>query len=240
MKTVKFLIATALLSSTFFACKKEEMNIKSGELVYKSESQNNLGSMTEPATTTGIIKVVFNKMGTMLIEGNPNLEYLLNMYNGSATAINSAKAVFDVKQQETLSIVFDNLGTTIASEIPSVPVGSSIDAFIGNFCKVKPSSPFTLAITKNNLYRNYDEFWKALPEGVNQKFLADIEMLQAELPMNYSIQVSFAENLAPSVIYLDGNGNPQPIQNSQQNCKREGDGWIISVNCFIQNAFGWN
>lgn len=244
MKPVKILIATALISSTFYACKKEEMNIKSGELVYESESQNNLGSITEPGTTTGVIKVVFNKMGSMLIEGNPNLEYLLNMYNGSATAINSAKEVFDVKQQETLSIVFDNLGNTIASEIPSVPVGSNIDVFINDFCKVRPENDFKLAITKNSLERNYLEFWNALPAGSIENFENSIKQIQTEMQIGYTIRVQLNPGTQTiNYTLLDPNGNPQPVQNSSFHCKNLFSSGLMfltnSLNCASSALSGW-
>ncbi len=62
-----------------------------------------------------MIKIVFNKVGTMIIEGNPNLEKLINMYDASKTAIASANEVFAVTQQESLTITFDRNGNTIAS-----------------------------------------------------------------------------------------------------------------------------
>ncbi len=37
MKTVKILIATAILSTSFYACKKEEMNMKSGEVTFRKQ-----------------------------------------------------------------------------------------------------------------------------------------------------------------------------------------------------------
>jgi hypothetical protein len=100
MKTVKILIATAILSTSFYACKKEEMNMKSGEVTIQSSSQNNIAPEGSFDASSGMIKIIFNKVGTMVIEGNPKLEELLNMYNASNTAIASANEVFEVTQQE--------------------------------------------------------------------------------------------------------------------------------------------
>lgn len=234
MKTVKILIATAILSTSFYACKKEEMNIKSGEVTLQSSSQNNIAPEGTFDASSGMIKIIFNKVGTMVIEGNPNLEKLISMYNASNTAIASANEVFEVTQDESLSVTFDRNGYAVSSDIPKVLVGSNIDAFIFEFCKVKPSTPMTLEITKNNLKRNYEEFWNALPDGANQDFLNTIKNLQEELPIGYNLQLSFTENQAPSVIYLDENGNPQPIQQSQTNCEGGGSGFVNSVKCLFE------
>ena len=239
MKTVKILIATAILSTSFYACKKEEMNIKSGEVTLQSSSKNNITPEGTFDATSGMIKIIFNKVGTMIIEGNPNLEKLLSMYDASKTAIASANEVFEVTQQESLSITFDRNGYAVSSDIPKVLVGSNFDAFIFDFCKVKPSTPMTLAITKNNLTRNYEEFWDALPQGTSENFFSDIKKLQEELPLDYSLQLSFTENQSPVVIYLDENGNPQPIGNSQDHCEGTGSGLINSMKCTFENMFGW-
>ncbi len=233
MKTVKILIAAAILSTSFYACKKEEMNLKSGEVKIESRSQNKLGAEGAMDAANGMIKVIFNRVGTMIIEGNPNLEKLLNMYNASGVAIASAKTIFENNPQNQLSIIFDKDGTAIASDIPEVQIGSSIDAFIFQFCNLKPTAAMTLSISKNNITRNFEEFWNALPEGANQKFLAQVRNLQDELPMNYSLQVSFTENQNPSIIYLDENGNPQPIQNSTAICNSNGTGWITDIACAL-------
>jgi hypothetical protein len=238
MKTVKILIAIAILSTSFYACKKEEMNIQPGEVALENSNQANIKADESFDASAGMINIVFNKVGTMIIEGNPNLEKLINMYNASNTAIAAAKEVFETTDQESLSITFDRNGYAVSSDIPKVLVGSNIDAFIYDFCKVKPSAPMTLAITKNNLTRNYEEFWNALPEGMNANFLSYIKRLQEELPMNYTIQVSFKENQSPIAIYLDGNGNPQPIGNSQSNCESQYtvQGWFVSLACWAQNS----
>jgi hypothetical protein len=241
MKTVKILIASVILSTSFYACKKEEMNIKSGEVINQSNSQNKTSDESSFDASSGMIKIVFDKMGTMIIKGNPNLEKLINMYNASNTAIAAAKEVFEITDQESLSITFDRNGYAVKSDIPAVLVGSNIDGFIYQFCKVKPSAPMTLEITKDNLKRNYEEFWDALPAGMNESFLNDIKRLQEELPMNYTIQVSFTENQSPSVIYLDGNGNPQPIVNSQENCESTytNPGWVAAIGCWAQINLLW-
>ena len=238
MKTVKILIATAILSTSFYACKKEEMNIKSGEVTLQSSSKNNITPEGTFDATSGMIKIIFNKVGTMIIEGNPNLEKLLSMYDASKTAIASANEVFEVTQQESLSITFDRNGYAVSSDIPKVQIGSSIDAFIFQFCNLKPTAAMTLSISKNNITRNFEEFWNALPEGANQKFLSQVRNLQDELPMNYSLQVSFTENQNPSIIYLDENGNPQPVQHSTEECNTNGTGWITDLACAL-GIFGW-
>lgn len=237
MKTIKILIAMVLISTTFYACKKEEMNIKSEKVSLQNNQQNNLSSESVFDASGGMIKIIFNKVGTMIIEGNPNLEKLLNMYSASNTAISAAKTVFDATNQESLSIIFDRNGYAIASDIPSVNIGSSIDGFIFNFCNVKPSTPMTLEISKNNLSYNYEEFWNALPEGANQNFLIQVNNLQDELPLNYTLQVSFTVNENPSVVYLDENGNPQPLQNSQAPCLTTGTGFIMDFYCFVSGSW---
>ena len=130
MKTVKILIAIAILSTSFYACKKEEMNIQPGEVALENSNQANIKADGIFDASAGMINIVFNKVGTMIIEGNPNLEKLINMYDASKTAIASANEIFEVTQEETLSITFDRNGKTIASNIPAVPVGSNIDTFI--------------------------------------------------------------------------------------------------------------
>jgi hypothetical protein len=241
MKTVKILIATAILSTSFYACKKDEMNIKSSKFNLQSESKNNMSEESKLDIKEGMIKVVFDKMGTMIIEGNPNLDKLISMYNASETAIKAAKEVFEFTDQKELSIVFDRYGYAVASDIPKVIVGSNIEAFIYQFCKIKPSDPMTLEITKDKLKRNNEEFWNALPEGLNESFLSDINKIQSELPVNYTLQVSFAENKEPSVIYLDGDGNPQPIGNSQGHCESTytNPGWMDSFACWAKNNLSW-
>jgi hypothetical protein len=236
MKTVKILIATAILSTSFYACKKDEMNIQPGEVKLESRSQNKLGAEGAMDATNGMIKVIFNRVGTMIIEGNPNLEKLLNMYNASGVAIASANTIFENNPQNQLSIIFDKDGIAIASDVPKVQIGSSIDAFIFQFCNLKPTAAMTLSISKNNITRNFEEFWNALPEGANQKFLSQVRNLQDELPMNYSLQVSFTENQNPSIIYLDENGNPQPVLNPTQHCNTNGTGWISDLACAL---FSW-
>lgn len=208
--------------------------MKSGEVTIQSSSQNNITPEGSFDASSGMIKIIFNKVGTMVIEGNPKLEELLNMYNASNTAIASANEVFEVTQQENLSITFDRNGYAVSSDIPKVLVGSNIDAFIFEFCKVKPSTPMTLEITKNNLKRNYEEFWNALPDGANQDFLNKVKNLQEELPIGYSLQLSFKEDQTPTVIYLDENGDPQPIQQTQTNCEEGGSGFFNSVKCIFE------
>jgi hypothetical protein len=239
MKTVKILIATAILSTSFYACKKEEMNIQPGEVTLNSSNQSNISPEGTFDASSGMIKIVFNKVGTMIIEGNPNLEKLISMYDASKTAIASAKEVFETTEQESLSITFDRNGYAVTSDIPEILVGSNIDAFIFEFCKVKPSDPMTLEITKGNIKRNYEEFWNALPVGTNEKFLTEIKKLQEELPIGYNLQLSITENQAPVVIYLDENGDPQPIGNSTNGCSGGGSGYWHDFLCSFENLSQW-
>jgi hypothetical protein len=239
MKTVKFLIAIAILSTSFYACKKEQMILETGESHLTGSSQNKIKTEDAIDGSDGVIKVIFNRVGTMIIQGNPNLEKLINMYDASSTAIASAKTLFESDQKDELSVIFDREGRAISSDIPKIQIGSSIDAFIFDFCNLKPATAMNLSISKNNISRNYEEFWNSLPEGANQKFLAEIKNIQDELPMNYSIQVSFTENQNPSIIYLDENGNPQPTQNSPINCLTIGSGFIVSFHCLLLQAGSW-
>ena len=236
MKTVKFLIATALISTSFYACKKEEINIKAKSTTHQCQNSNSLEQVAAVGTANGMIKIVFDNIGNMVIEGNPNLDKLITMYNASSTAIQAAQEVFNINPQEKLSILFDRDGNTIASDIPAVPVGTTIDAFINNFCHIKPTSAMIVKVTKSTLTKNHEEFWNALPEGANQKFSAQVAQLQEELPLGYSLQVSFSENESPNIIYLDENGNPQPVQNPNSNCQSTGTGWVIYLKCFFDDS----
>jgi hypothetical protein len=223
MKTVKILIATAILSTSFYACKKEEMNMKSGEVTLQSSSKNNITPEGTFDATSGMIKIIFNKMGTMIIEGNPNLENLITMYDASKTAIASANEVFEVTQQESLSVTFDRYGNTIASNIPTVPVGSTIDTFINDFCKLSPNSDWNLTISKNNLERNYMEYWNAMPSGSIETFEASIRNLQSKMPQGYTLQIQLSQGQALNMTLIDSNGNPQN-QTNFANCKTGSNG----------------
>lgn len=219
MKTVKILIATALLSTTFYACKKEEMNMKTGEIVLQSNVQNDLTSENTselPSVSTdlsqGIVKIIFYKIGKMIIEGNPNLENLISMYNASETAIASANKVFEITQQECLTITFDRNGNTISSNVPTVPVGSNIDTFIKVFCQLAPTSSVNLSITKDNLDRNYTEYWNAMPAGTIEYFEASIRKLQNQIPLNHTLQIQILPGQSANVSIVDPNGNVQTLQ----------------------------
>jgi hypothetical protein len=212
MKTVKILIATAILSTTFYACKKEEMNMKSGEVNLESSSQNNIASETTFDATSGMIKVIFDKMGTMVIEGSPNLEKLISMYDASETAIASANEVFALTQKESLSVTFDRNGNTIASNIPTVPVGSTIDVFINDFCKLTPPNDLKISITKDNLERNYIEYWNAMPIGAMESFESNLRILQSKIPANHTLQIKVAVGQPAQVNIIDPLGNPQNSQ----------------------------
>ena len=221
MKTVKILIATAILSSSFYACKKEEMNMKAGEVTLENSSQNNIKPEGTFDASSGMIKIIFNKLGTMVIEGNPNLEKLLSMYDASKTAIASANEVFEVTQQESLSVTFDKNGNTIASNIPKVPVGSTIETFINDFCHLAPANEINLSITKNSLERNYLEYWNAMPIGSIENFEANVRNLQSKMPLNYTLQIKIAPGEAASITILDDKGNPQPPQQTLLKCIKE-------------------
>jgi hypothetical protein len=229
MKTVKILIATAILSTSFYACKKEEMNIQPGEVTLKSSNQSNISPEGTFDASSGMIKIVFNKVGTMIIEGNPNLEKLINMYDASKTAIASANEVFEVTQQEILSITFDRNGNTIASNIPSVPVGSNIDTFINDFCHLTPVSDLKLSITKNSLERNYLEYWDAMPAGSIENFEASIRGLQDKMPQDYTLQIQIAPGQPVNVIILDPNGNPQNQINTTSDCSTGSSGSTLNA-----------
>ncbi len=243
MKTVKILIATAILSTSFYACKKEEMNIKSGEVTLQSSSQNNIAPEGTFDASSGMIKIIFNKVGTMVIEGNPNLEKLISMYNASNTAIASANEVFEVTQDESLSVTFDRNGNTIASNIPKVPVGSTIETFINDFCHLAPANDIKLSITKNSLERNYLEYWNAMPAGSIESFEASVRQLQNQMPQDYTLQIQIASDSPVNISVLDPNGNPQPTQ-QVTTCMTGVTFNPLSwpggaLNC-IGNAFGWN
>ncbi len=209
MKTVKILIAIAILSTSFYACKKEEMNIQPGEVALENSNQANIKADGIFDASAGMINIVFNKVGTMIIEGNPNLEKLINMYDASKTAIASANEIFEVTQEETLSITFDRNGKTIASNIPAVPVGSNIDTFINDFCKLTTDNDILLSITKDNIERNYKEYWDAMPTGSIESFESSVRGLQDKMPQGYTLQIQIAPGKPANVTVLDSNGNPQ-------------------------------
>jgi hypothetical protein len=189
----------------------------------------------------GVIKVIFNRVGTMIIEGNPNLEKLINMYDASSTAIASANEVFEITQQENLLIAFDRNGKTIYSNIPSVPEGSTIDTFIEDFCHLAPKNTIKLSITKNALERNYMEYWNAMPAGSIESFEANIKQLQNKLPLNYTLQIKLAPGEDAEITIFDSNGNPQE-QQSSENCAGTSGitfNYITNyVSCVLQ-SFDW-
>jgi hypothetical protein len=240
MKTVKILIATAILSTSFYACKKDEMNIQPGEITLQSSNQSNINAEGTFDASSGIIKIVFNKVGTMIIEGNPNLEKLINMYDASKIAIASANEVFAVTQQETLSITFDRNGNTIASNIPTVPVGSNIDTFINDFCKLAHTNDMFLSITKNNLERNYIEYWNAMPAGSIESFENNIRKIQSNMPDGFKLQIELTPAHSPIITLLNSNGDPQP---PVLGCSLNVDSfssWITYTNCLVEAIGGWN
>jgi hypothetical protein len=208
MKTIKILIAMVLISTTFYACKKEEMNIKSEKVTLQNNQQNNLSSESVFDASGGMIKIIFNKVGTMIIEGNPNLEKLLNMYSASNTAISAAKTVFDATNQERLSIIFDRNGYAIASDIPNLPIGSTYESFLNNFCNVKPNESISLAITKNNIQMNNLEYWDAMSVGIIESLENVTSNIQENLPQGYSFKVEIYPNNSNTIVVLDENGNP--------------------------------
>lgn len=243
MKTVKILIALAILSTSFYACKKEEMNIKSGEVNIEKSSQINSSLETAPLEGNGMFEIIFNKLGTMVIKGNPNLEKLLIMYNASETAIVSANKIFTTTNEEILAITFDKEGNTISSNIPSVPIGSTIETFIYDFCNLLPKEAVKLTISKNKLERNLNEYWNAMPKGTLENFEKNLLQLQDRMPKDYSIQVEIAKNEIPKITVLDGNANPQIFENlgscgtglSLSNAFSYSGGWLKCVS----DAFNW-
>jgi hypothetical protein len=242
MKTVKILIALAILSTSFYACKKEEMNIKSGEVEYINENKSNLSVYTANESTDGIVKIVFDKVGNMFIDGNPNLLKLITMYNASNTAISAAQAVFEVTDKSTLCITFDRNGFAVASDIPTVPVGSSLDVFLADFCKVKPVQNMSLEITKTEVERNYDEFWVAMPIGSMESFESNIKNVQNNMEAGYTLHIEISPDQNIVVELIDQNGNPKPIQQTNKNCEKIFSGSFasfLSFGCIVSFLDGW-
>jgi hypothetical protein len=240
MKTVKILIATAILSTSFYACKKEEMNIQPGEVTLNSSNQSNISPEGTFDASSGMIKIVFNKVGTMIIEGNPNLEKLINMYDASKTAIAAAKEVFDITQQETLSITFDRNGNTISSSIPKVPVGSNYEIFLVNFCNILPKESISLNITKSTIQKNNKEYWDAMPQGIIESFQKGVLEVQNNLPQGYTFKVEIYPDNSNKILVLDENGNPQQ-QNGDIDCHSNFNSTaaIVSLYCWGQALMDW-
>ena len=243
MKTVKFLIVTAILSTSFYACKKEEMNIKSSEVSLLSDNQNSSSLEESGELTEGMIRIVFSNVGAMVIEGNPNLEKLISMYNASETAINSAKEVFELTNDDKLSIVFDRDGYAVASDIPAVPVGSNIDVFINDFCKVQPSSDIKLSITKTELERNYIEFWNAMPAGAIESFEAKIKEVQGKLPEGFTMQIQISTDHKINLAIIDARGNSETVENAIAGCVSNVTINFFTVgsiaSCLMGSLSGW-
>jgi hypothetical protein len=102
-----------------------------------------------------------------------------------------------------------------------VPVGSTIDTFISDFCHLKPTNEIKLTITRNNIERNYMEYWNAMPIGSIESFETSLRKLQNGLPENFTLQVKIAPGQVASVTVLDDNGNPQPPQQSALKCIKD-------------------
>lgn len=245
MKSIKILLSIAILSTSFYACKKEEMIKDSNEVKFVSQSQNNLEaenvtSAASNLSNLGLVKVVFSRVGSMIIEGNPNIEKLLNMYNGSEKALKSAQDVFNQTQETNLYITFDRNGNAIASNIPSCPAGSTFDAFISNFCQVKPSDAMKLSITKYELNRNHLEFWDAMPVGTIENFESNVKSIQEKMPVGYTMQLEINTNSELNFIVLDSNGNPQETV-SEPCGGSSGTTWFsgfAKLDCF-RDFFSW-
>jgi len=85
------------------------------------------------------------------------------------------------------------------------------------------------------------EFWNAMPVGIEENLIRSIKSCQENLPIGYTMQLELTTNNQFNLLVLDGNGNPQPTQNSQTNCESSGSsGFFNSIACLFYESIGWN
>ena len=208
MKSVKILIAALILASTFNACKKDEITSQPGEvgLSSKGSNKNVEAVVADEVAADAATTVVFDIEGNVTVKGNIGLEKLIGSEEAIANANAAVKDIFSISGSNQLSIAFDKAGNTISSDIPKVPVGSTMSNLVIDVCGLSSVEEMKVTITKSEIIRNHMEYWNAIPAGNLQSFYDVAAQVQNDLPEGHSFTVEFATGQEPRITMTDENG----------------------------------
>jgi hypothetical protein len=208
MKSVKILIAALILASTFNACKKDEITSQPGEVGLSSKGSNkNMEAVAaDEAAADAATTVVFDVQGNITVKGNAGLEKLIGSEEAIANANAAVRDIFSLSGSNQLSIAFDKAGNTISSDIPKVPVGSTMSNLVIDVCGLSSVEELKVTITKSEIIRNHMEYWNAIPAGNLQSFYDVAAQVQNDLPEGHSFTVEFATGQEPRITMTDENG----------------------------------
>jgi hypothetical protein len=208
MKSVKILIAALILASTFNACKKDEITSQPGEVGLSSKGSNkNMEAVAaDEAAADAATTVVFDAQGNITVKGNAGLEKLIGSEEAIANANAAVRDIFSLSGSNQLSIAFDKAGNTISSDIPKVPVGSTMINLVIDVCGLSSVEELKVTITKSEIIRNHMEYWNAIPAGNLQSFYDVAAQVQNDLPEGHSFTVEFATGQEPRITMTDENG----------------------------------
>ena len=208
MKSVKILIAALILASTFNACKKDEITSQPGEvgLSSKGSNKNVEAVVADEVAADASTTVVFDLEGNITVKGNIGLEKLISSEEAIASANAAVKDIFSLTGRNQLSIAFDKAGNTISSDIPKVPVGSTMSNLVIDVCGLSSVEEMKVTITKSEIIRNHMEYWNAIPAGNLQSFYDVAAQVQNDLPEGHSFTVEFATGQEPRITMTDENG----------------------------------
>jgi hypothetical protein len=208
MKSVKILIAALILASTFNACKKDEITSQPGEVGLSSKGSNkNMEAVAaDEAAADAATTVVFDVQGNITVKGNAGLEKLIGSEVAIANANAAVRDIFSLSGSNQLSIAFDKAGNTISSDIPKVPVGSTMINLVIDVCGLSSVEELKVTITKSEIIRNHMEYWNAIPAGNLQSFYDVAAQVQNDLPEGHSFTVEFATGQEPRITMTDENG----------------------------------
>jgi hypothetical protein len=208
MKSVKILIAALVLASTFNACKKDEITSQPGEvgLSSKGSNKNVEAVVADEVAADAATTVVFDIEGNVTVKGNIGLEKLIGSEEAIANANAAVRDIFSLSGSNQLSIAFDKAGNTISSDIPKVPVGSTMSNLVIDVCGLSSVEEMKVTITKSEIIRNHMEYWNAIPAGNLQSFYDVAAQVQNDLPEGHSFTVEFATGQEPRITMTDENG----------------------------------
>jgi hypothetical protein len=208
MKSVKILIAALILASTFNACKKDEITSQPGEvgLSSKGSNKNVEAVVADEVAADAATTVVFDVQGNITVKGNAGLEKLIGSEEAIANANAAVRDIFSLSGSNQLSIAFDKAGNTISSDIPKVPVGSTMINLVIDVCGLSSVEELKVTITKSEIIRNHMEYWNAIPAGNLQSFYDVAAQVQNDLPEGHSFTVEFATGQEPRITMTDENG----------------------------------
>ena len=140
------------------------------------------------------------------VKGNIGLEKLIGSEEAIANANAAVKDIFSISGSNQLSIAFDKAGNTISSDIPKVPVGSTMSNLVIDVCGLSSVEEMKVTITKSEIIRNHMEYWNAIPAGNLQSFYDVAAQVQNDLPEGHSFTVEFATGQEPRITMTDENG----------------------------------